>query len=130
MEGVAEDSQLGRARPVTFRQGLERLGWSEGRNLRIDYRFAAGIADQYQPLANELLALQPDVVLATTTPAVAALQRERSAIPIVFTGVSDPIGSGFVASLARPGGNITGFLASRPPSPASGWRWSRRSRPM
>ncbi len=110
LEGLAEDTEAAQARRPVFRQALERLGWSEGRNVRIDYRFAAGIADQYQPLAKELLALQPDVMLATTTPAVAALQRESRAVPIVFYGVSDPIGSGFIASLARPGGNITGLL--------------------
>jgi putative tryptophan/tyrosine transport system substrate-binding protein len=89
---------------------LERLGWVEGRNVRFDYRYGAGVVDRYQAFAKELLVLQPDVVLATTTPAVAALKSESGAIPIVFTLVSDPIGSGFITSLARPGGNITGFL--------------------
>jgi len=110
LEGAAEDSELGRSRRAAFRQGLERLGWSEGRNVRLDYRYGAGVAEQYQRFAKELLALRPEVILATTTPAVAALKQENSAIPIVFTGVSDPIGSGFVASLSQPGGNITGFL--------------------
>ena len=82
-----------------------------------------------QALAKELVALQPDVILAQATPAAAALQRESRTIPIVFVTVSDPIGSGFVASLARPGGNLTGLLhVSRRASPASGWRCSRRSR--
>jgi len=89
---------------------LERLGWSEGRNIRIDTRFAAGMADQYPALAKELAALQPDVFLSESTPAAGALQRETRAIPIVFIGVSDPVGSGFVASLARPGGNLTGMM--------------------
>jgi putative ABC transport system substrate-binding protein len=110
LEGVPEDSADATARRAVFLQALERLGWSEGRTARIDYRFGAGVTERYQTLAKELLALQPDVVLATTTPAVAALQRESSAVPIVFTGVSDPIGSGFVASLNRPGGNLTGLL--------------------
>jgi putative ABC transport system substrate-binding protein len=93
-----------------FTQQLERLGWLEGHNIRIDARFAAGNADQYAVLATELAALQPDVMISESTPAAAALQHETRAIPIVFVGVSDPIGSGFVASLARPGGNLTGML--------------------
>jgi putative tryptophan/tyrosine transport system substrate-binding protein len=93
-----------------FAQQLERLGWLEGHNIRIDVRFAAGNADQYAVLAKELAALQPDVMISESTPAAAALQHETRAIPIVFVGVSDPVGSGFVASLARPGGNLTGML--------------------
>src|SRR5271165_2941138 len=95
---------------AAFREGLERLGWSEGRNVRIDYRRAAASLDQFQAFAKELVALQPDVIFANTTPAAAALQRESRTVPIVFRGVSDPIGSGFIASLARPGGNLTGLL--------------------
>ncbi len=98
------------ARLAGFRQGLERLGWAEGRNLHIDYRFADGRTDRFQPLAKELVALQPEVILAHSTPIAAALQRESRTIPIVFTNVSDPIGSGFIVSLARPGGNLTGLL--------------------
>jgi putative ABC transport system substrate-binding protein len=82
----------------------------EGRTVRIDYRFAAADAGRYQPLAKELVALQPEVILGVSTPVTAALQRETNAIPIVFLGVSDPIGSGFAASLARPGGNLTGLM--------------------
>jgi putative ABC transport system substrate-binding protein len=100
----AEDDNI-----VAFRQALERLGWSENRNVRIDTRFAAS-ADQFQPLAKELIALRPEVIFAQTTPVIAALQHESRIIPIVFTNVSDPVGAGFVTSLARPGGNITGFL--------------------
>ena len=92
-----------------FRLGFEKLGWSEGRNVRLDVRFAAN-ADWFQPLAKELVALQPEVILARATPVVDAVRRESRTIPIIFTSVSDPIGSGFVESLARPGGNITGFL--------------------
>jgi putative ABC transport system substrate-binding protein len=110
LEGVAEDNVQAQPRRAAFRQELERLGWVEGRNVRFDYRYGAGVVDRYQAFAKELLVLQPDVVLATTTPAVTALKSESGAIPIVFTFVSDPIGSGFVTSLARPGGNITGFL--------------------
>jgi putative ABC transport system substrate-binding protein len=108
--GLTEDDPQTKTRLAGFRQGLERRGWSEGRNLRIDYRFAAGSSDQYQLLAKELIALQPDAILAHSTPVAAALQRESREIPIVFVSVSDPIGSGLVASLARPGGNLTGAL--------------------
>ena len=107
--GLAEDDQATRARLAAFRQGLEKRGWSEGRNVRIDYRFAPASA-QVQVLAKELVALQPDVILANSTPGTAALQRESRTIPIVFAIVADPIGSGFVASLPRPGGNITGVM--------------------
>ena len=110
LEGVAEDNVQAQPRRAAFQQELERLGWVEGRNARFDYRYGAGVADRYQAIAKELLVLQPDVVLATTTPAVEALKREGGAISVVFTFVSDPIGSGFITSLARPGGNITGFL--------------------
>jgi putative tryptophan/tyrosine transport system substrate-binding protein len=109
--GLAEDHPESTTRSAAFRQGLEKRGWSEGRNIHIDYRFApAASADQLQVLAKELIALQPDVILATATPVVAAVQRESRAIPIVFAGLADPIGSGFVASLPRPGGNITGLM--------------------
>jgi putative ABC transport system substrate-binding protein len=93
-----------------FRQALEQLGWSEDRNVDIDYRFAGGSSDRYLPLAQELIASRPDVILASGTLITATLQRETRAIPIVFTSVSDPIGASFVASLGRPGGNITGVL--------------------
>jgi putative ABC transport system substrate-binding protein len=99
-----------KARIAKFRQELDRLGWSEGRNVRIDARFAAGNPDEFRVLAKELVVLQPDVILARSTPAVTALQQQSRAIPIVFVSVGDPIGSGFIASLARPGGNLTGLL--------------------
>jgi putative tryptophan/tyrosine transport system substrate-binding protein len=95
---------------AAFQKGLESLGWSEGRNVRIDHRFYTPGADQVQVPAKELVALQPDVILAEGTSTVAALKRETRAIPIVFVAVSDPIGSGFIASLARPGGNVTGVM--------------------
>jgi ABC-type uncharacterized transport system substrate-binding protein len=110
LAGDAEDDPEMKARLAAFREGLERSGWSEGRNVRIDYRFAANNPDQYQPLAKELVSLQPDVFLAYATPVAAAFQRESRTTPIVFVSVSDPVGSGLVASLARPGGNLTGFL--------------------
>ena len=110
LAALSEDDPELRAWLAAFRQGLERLGWSEGRNIRIDTRFAHANTGQFPALAKELVALQPDVIFAHTTPASAALQRESRTIPIVFVNVSDPVGSGFVASLARPGGNLTGLL--------------------
>ncbi len=95
---------------ASLKDRLASLGWVEGHTLNINYRFAAARADQFRTLAKELVALQPDVVLAVSTPAIAAVQRETHTIPIVFLGTSDPIGSGFVESLARPGGNLTGLM--------------------
>ena len=97
-------------RLAAFRLALAKRRWSEGGNVHIDYRFAAGNAVHHSALAKELIALQPDVILAHTTAVATAVLRETRAIPIVFVNVSDPIGSGFIASLARPGGNITGVL--------------------
>ena len=112
--GYAEDDPETKARLAALRQGLEKRGWSEGRNIQIETRFAAGREDKYEILAKELVAIQPDVILAHTTQVVAALQRESRAIPIVFVNVSDPVGSGFIANLARPGGNLTGVLQYEP----------------
>ena len=95
-----------------FKGELEKLGWSEGRNIQIDYRVAPG-ADNVETFAKELVAMQPDVIFALGRPTTAALQNETHTIPIVFTYVIDPIGAGFIASLARPGGNITGILGLR-----------------
>jgi ABC-type uncharacterized transport system substrate-binding protein len=106
---AADDPEM-QPRLAAFRQQLEKLGWSEGRNVSIDYRVAPGGAGQEQARAKELVALQPDVIVTNNTPATAALQRESREIPIVFVNVSDPIGSGFAASLARPGGNLTGWM--------------------
>jgi len=107
--GLSENDPEMKERLAGFRQGLEKLGWSEGRNVKIDYRFAPA-GTQAHLLARELVALQPDVILAQSTPATAALKSATSTIPIVFAGVADPIGSGFVASLSRPSGNLTGLL--------------------
>ena len=108
--GLPENDPDTNARLAGFRQELERLGWSEGRNIRIDYRFAPAGA-RAPVLAKELVVLQPDVILSNSTPVTAALQRETRTIPIVFTGVTaDPIAEGFVTSLARPDGNVTGLL--------------------
>jgi putative tryptophan/tyrosine transport system substrate-binding protein len=98
-----------KARTEVFQQGLQREGWSVGHNLRIEYRYAEGDSPRMQELAKELVELNPDCVLGHSTPVTAALMQATRTIPIVFVAVSDPIGSGFVASLARPGGNITGF---------------------
>jgi ABC-type uncharacterized transport system substrate-binding protein len=99
----------GEARSAAFLQALQQLGWSDGRNVRIDYRWAAGAADRFHRYAEELLALGPDVILAASTPSVQALQQATRTVPIVFAIVADPVGAGFVDSLARPGGNVTGF---------------------
>jgi putative ABC transport system substrate-binding protein len=99
----------GEARIAAFVQGLQQLGWSDGRNVRIDYRWAAGDTGRFHRYAEELLALAPDVILASATPSVQALQQATRTVPIVFAIVSDPVGAGFVDSLARPGGNVTGF---------------------
>jgi putative tryptophan/tyrosine transport system substrate-binding protein len=93
-----------------FTQGLSELGWTDGRNVRIDVRWAAGNVDRARMYAKELVDLQPDVILSHSTPITAAFQRETRTIPIVFVFVADPVGSGFVASLHRPSGNITGFI--------------------
>jgi putative tryptophan/tyrosine transport system substrate-binding protein len=101
-----------RARVMAFAQALARLGWVEGRNVRIDYRFAAGDRGLFKTYATELVSLSPDAILASTPPAVAALRQQTRTIPIVFVLVVDPVGMGLVQSLARPGGTITGFGAS------------------
>jgi putative ABC transport system substrate-binding protein len=107
---TAADDPRVKANLAGLRDGLARLGWVEGNTIHIDYRFAGGNADRFPVLAKELIALRPDVIFAQSTPVAAALQRETRAIAIVFVEVSDPIGSGFVASLARPGGNLTGII--------------------
>jgi putative tryptophan/tyrosine transport system substrate-binding protein len=107
----AEDHPVGQARLAAFVQGLQQLGWTDGRNVRIDYRWSAGDADRLHKLAMELIALGPDVVMAFTSAAVAPLRQVTSTVPIVFAVVADPVGAGYVESLARPGGNVTGFAA-------------------
>jgi putative tryptophan/tyrosine transport system substrate-binding protein len=107
---TAEDDKERNGQFAKFREGLASFGWVEGRTVHIEQRFAAADAGRYEPLAKELVALQPEVILAVSTPVTAALQRQTSTIPIVFLGVSDPIGSGFAANLARPGSNLTGIM--------------------
>jgi putative tryptophan/tyrosine transport system substrate-binding protein len=108
---TAESDPEAKARLSGFTQALAEAGWSDGRNLRVDVRWAAGNVDLMRRFAKELVDLRPEMILAATTPATAALQRETRTIPIVFVSVSDPVGAGFVASLARPGGNLTGFIS-------------------
>ena len=105
----AESDVEAQTQVAAFLGALRTLGWDEGRNVRIDYRWAARDTTRIRASAKELVELQPDVILARTTPVTAALQRETSTIPIVFVVVSDPVGDGLVATVARPGGNITGF---------------------
>jgi putative tryptophan/tyrosine transport system substrate-binding protein len=106
--GFANDAEA-QARIRAFESGLEKEGWIVGQNVRIEYRFAAGDAERMRTLANELVALEPDVILAHSTPVVVALLQATRTVPVVFVVVSDPVGSGFAASIRRPGGNITGF---------------------
>jgi len=108
VNGIADDP-LPATQRSAFLQGLQQFGWTEGRNVRIDYRFGAGDAEIGRKYAAELLALAPDVILASGASTLAPLLRATRSVPIVFVGVTDPVGGGFVASLARPGGNATGF---------------------
>ena len=107
--GLAENDPETKARLEKFRADIEKLGWSEGRNVHIEIRFAPAGANA-QALAKQLIALQPDVILAHSAQVADVVQRETRTIPVVFVNVSDPIGAGFIASLARPGGNFTGVL--------------------
>jgi ABC-type uncharacterized transport system substrate-binding protein len=109
ISGAETDPEM-QARVATIRQRLDSLGWSEGRNLRIDIRFAEADPGRHVSLARALVALRPDAIIAYSTPIASALRRESSTIPIVFVNVSDPIGSGLVASLARPNSNVTGLM--------------------
>jgi putative ABC transport system substrate-binding protein len=107
--GLAADDPEAKARVAAFRLGMQERGWTEGRNLEIVYRWAIPDVERIESQAAELIGAAPEVLLAANTPVVAALQRGTRAIPIVFVTIGDPVGQGFVASLARPGGNITGF---------------------
>jgi putative ABC transport system substrate-binding protein len=110
MFGTAEGDPQTVASLAAFTKALLELGWTDGRNIRIDHRWAGADVDRMQTFAKELASLQPDLIVGGTTQVVAALKRETTTIPIVFVNVSDPVGSGFVASLPRPGGNLTGFI--------------------
>src|SRR5215471_6509416 len=120
--GYAESDRAAQSWLAAFRGALPKLGWTEGSNLRIEVRWSANDLDRMRTLAKELVDLRPDAILGATTPVTGALARETKTISIVFAGVSDPIGSGFVANLAHPGGNITGFM-SNDPAGTLGGKW-------
>jgi ABC-type uncharacterized transport system substrate-binding protein len=103
---TAADEPEGQARLAAFRDGLRQLGWTDGRNVRIDIRWPASEPDSYRKYAGELVALGPDAILASSSARVAALQQVSQSVPIVFTNVVDPVGAGFVLSLSRPGGDF------------------------
>jgi putative tryptophan/tyrosine transport system substrate-binding protein len=107
----SSDDPEGQARLHAFDQALQKLGWSEGGNMRTEIRWAADDTDRFRRYSEELVAFAPDVILASTSASVAALQRATRSIPIVFANVIDPVGAGFITSMARPGGNTTGFTA-------------------
>ena len=109
LSGFAVDDPEAQMRIAAFRRGLREQGWSEGHNLQIEYRWAGPDAGRIKAFAAELVATSPSLILAMTSPSVAALREVTRAVPVVFVGIGDPVGQGFVASLARPGGNITGF---------------------
>jgi putative tryptophan/tyrosine transport system substrate-binding protein len=117
----AESDSIAQSWVAAFRAALEKLGWVEGSNLRIELRWSAADADRMRTLAKELVDLRPNAIFGVTTPAIGALARETRTIPIVFASVSDPTGAGYVESLARPGGNITGFMTGN--DPALGGKW-------
>jgi ABC-type uncharacterized transport system substrate-binding protein len=119
--GYAESDPAVQSYVAAFREALAKLRWTEDSNLRIELRWGAGDMGRISALAKELVNLQPDALLGATTPVIAALSRETRAIPIVFAIVADPIGSGFAASVAHPGGNITGFTAIEP---AAAGKWA------
>jgi len=109
---VEENAPEGKTELSAFSRALAESGWTEGRNLRMEVRWGGGDVNRTRTFAKELVALQPDVILAQGTPGTAALQQETRTIPVVFVVVADPVGRGFVAGLSRPGGNITGFINS------------------
>jgi putative tryptophan/tyrosine transport system substrate-binding protein len=118
--GYAENDRIAQSWLAAFRAALANLGWTEGRNLRIELRWSAADPDKTRTFAKELVDLRPDVIFGQSTPAIAALARETKTIPIVFAGVTDPFSAGFAANFAHPGGNITGFTVN---DPALGGKW-------
>ena len=118
--GIAQSDSEGQARVLALRQGLDQLDLKEGQNINIEYRWGAGDGNKIRSYAAELVALAPEVILATNTPTVRALQQLTRTIPIVFVSVSDPVSDGFVASLSKPGDNITGFSTYEP---SMGGKW-------
>ena len=114
LAAYSESDPEAQARVGAFREGLQKLGWVEGRNIRIDTRWATSDAALMQRFAEELVALQPELILSSSRPTTAALLHQTRTIPIIFAIVADPVGSGFVASFPRPGGNVTGFTDNQP----------------
>ena len=110
LSGLAANDPELQARVAAFEQGLKELGWLEGRNLHIDFRWGSGDTAEMQTFAKELVELKPELIVGVTTPAVAALVQETKTIPIVFASIVDPLGRGFISDMARPGGNVTGIL--------------------
>src|SRR5262245_7830462 len=125
---LAADDLEGQAHVAAFQQASQQLGWSDGRNVQIDIRWHENDADRARRYAQELVALAPDIFLAEGTVSVTALQHVTRTLPIVFAAVADPVGAGFVASLPRPGGNITGFMNFEYGLAANGWNCSSRLR--
>ena len=115
-------------RPSTLISALQALGWVEGRNMHIEFFDSPSDIDARRAAAHAILARSPDIIFANSSAALSALQRETSAVPIVFVGVSDPVGQGFVESFAKPGDKITGFTNLSPAWAASGYSFSKRSR--
>jgi len=110
LSGFAATDPEAQARVAALQQGLKDLGWLEGRNLSIDFSWGTGEREEMRALARELIDLKPDLIVGVTTPAVTALVQETRTIPILFVNIVDPVGRGFVSNMARPGGNVTGFL--------------------
>jgi putative tryptophan/tyrosine transport system substrate-binding protein len=109
LSAYAESDPAGQASVAAFREGLQQLGWTEGRNIHVEMRWAASDMALLQQFAKELVAMQPALILSANTLTTAALLQQTRTIPIIFANVADPVGAGFLASLARPGGNVTGF---------------------
>jgi ABC-type uncharacterized transport system substrate-binding protein len=126
LNNLSDDDPEGRERMAAFLQSLQQLGWSDGRNLKIDYRWGANDADRVRRYAAELVALAPDVILTAGTLSVAVLQQATRSVPIVFGSVIDPVGAGFVETLARPGANITGFTVFEYGISQNGWSCSSK----
>jgi putative tryptophan/tyrosine transport system substrate-binding protein len=128
LQALAADDAESSRRFTAFVQGLQELGWAEGRNMRIDVRWGAGDAGRIRDYAAELVALAPDVIFVIGGGPLVPLQQATRTVPIVFALISDPVGAGFVESLARPGGNITGFGFSNSVPAGNGWSCSKRWR--
>jgi putative ABC transport system substrate-binding protein len=118
--GIADSDPEAKPRVEAFQKGLQELGWTEGHNVHLDYRWTAGDPDQTLLFAKEIFDLKPDIIVVHSSPAVAALRQLTSKIPLVFVLIADPIGSGFVESLSHPGDNVTGFMNAEAQWPESG----------